>query len=103
MLNEFTYSVFGLALRSNLPVPGLEIAPISSNVPVVGIHLRESPDWSHHPTAAAQEDPFYVSTFLGPRGEPALRIWRVCAGAFLHLVYSDGLQFWLDREGNYIW
>jgi hypothetical protein len=103
MLNEFTYSVFGLALRSNLSIPGLETAPISSNVPVVGIHLRESPDWTHHPTAIAQEDPFYVSSFLGPAGEPALRIWRLCGGAFLHLVYYNGLQFWLDREGNYIW
>jgi hypothetical protein len=100
--NDFKYSVFGLFLRSNLPIPGLTISEISPVLPFVGVQLGVSPPWTDD-SARGQEELSYVSSFLGPAGEPALRIWKISGGAYLHLTYSDGMQFWLDREGGNIW
>jgi hypothetical protein len=45
----------------------------------------------------------YTSAYTDNAGEPALRIWKVAGDAFLHLVYCDGAQFWMDREGSEVW
>jgi hypothetical protein len=45
----------------------------------------------------------YTSAYKDPSGAPALRIWKMAAGAFLHLAYFDGVQFWMNREGSEIW
>jgi hypothetical protein len=45
----------------------------------------------------------FVSSDVDKSGEPALRIWRVAQGAYLHLRYCDGMQFWAEREGKSVW
>jgi len=49
------------------------------------------------------EDLIYTSAYTDQSGAPALRIWKIAAGAFLHLSYFDGVQFWMNREGSEIW
>lgn len=107
---NFTYSVFGLLLRSNLPIP--ELSPIRpehdpssfepSNDLAIAIHLNESPQIG----AAIQlgpEELSYASSYKDEAGNPALRIWRVAGSRYLRLAYFDGTQFWLDREGREVW
>ncbi len=103
MLNDngFRYLLFGLSLCSNLPIPGL--TPSNGDAAAaIHIHLRVVPPLDDGGVRGARELS-YTSAFLGPSGEPALRIWKVAAGAYLHLAYFDGMEFWLDREGNHIW
>jgi len=104
MLSEtdFSYSVFGLSVRSNLPIPGLSPANVNPVAPVVGVRLGDFPGLASD-SASRNAKPFYVSSFLSPSGEPALRIWSLADGAVLHLCYFDGMQFWVDREGKSIW
>jgi len=40
---SFTYSVFGLSLRSNLPIPELVHADTPSGDAVVSVHMATSP------------------------------------------------------------
>lgn len=107
---NFTYAVFGLLLRSNLPLP--ELTPINPerdpsqkepwNDRAVLIHLDASP---HRASATPHgpEELSYDSPYKDAAGNPALRIWKAAGSRYLRLAYFDGTQFWLDREGTELW
>jgi hypothetical protein len=40
---------------------------------------------------------------MGPSGTAALQIFRNDERGLVHLVYFDGMQFWMDRNGTEIW
>ena len=96
---NLAYSVFGLLLRSNLPIPELAPAPATSSDPVVNIHMNESPPAD----SSGLQILTYTSEYTDPTGQPALRIWKTADGQFLHLSYFDGTQFWMDRGGTELW
>ena len=96
---NLAYSVFGLLLRSNLPIPELAPAPGTSSDPVVNIHMNESPPAD----SSGLQILTYTSQYTDPTGQPALRIWKTADGQFLHLWYFDGTQFWMDRGGTELW
>ena len=99
---ELYYSVFGLLLRSNLPLPG--VVPITSMVgsPDLELHLGISP-YSGAEDRSAEEELAYESSYLTETGEPGLQVWRVDKGEFLRMSYADGTQFWLDRKHEILW
>lgn len=68
----------------------------------VEIHLGSSPLAGEEIPAEA-EALIFVSSDLDESGKPALRIWQVARGAYLHLQYCDGMQFWAEREGKSVW
>ena len=45
----------------------------------------------------------YESAYLDEAGEPDLRIWEINNGEFLRMSYSDGVEFWLDRDLKTLW
>ena len=107
---NFTYAVFGLSLRCNLPLPNLttinpeeELPPLeSANDRTLAIHLNASP----HGNAVIPPGPeelSYDSPYKDEVGNPALRIWKATGSRYLRLAYFDGTQFWLDREGTEVW
>jgi hypothetical protein len=96
------HSVFGLLLQSNFPVPGLPVLKASEGAPDVELFLGVDPLAGRH-IPAGPEEPLYVSSYTGPEGQPALRIWKMTAGDFLHMEYFDGVQFWLDGRGSKVW
>jgi hypothetical protein len=97
-----TYSVFGLTLRSSDAIPGLRSAPPNARIPDVQIHWGRSPANSGvGPTLS--ESLIYESAYTDSSGAPALRIWRDGVTGLLHLVYFDGMQFWMDHEGTEVW
>jgi hypothetical protein len=100
--NDSTYLVFGLVLRTDVPIPGLTHVEPIPDVPFVRIQLcalgRAPYDFPR-----GKEELSYTSSYLGLNAEPALRIWKIAGGSYLHLAYSDGMEFWLDREGENIW
>ncbi len=106
---NFTYAVFGLLLRSNLPIPelipaqpGFDSSPELSHDSSVAIHLSTSP-----PTGAVipsePEELSYSNSYKDEAGNPALTIWKSAGSRYLRLAYFDGTQFWLDREGREVW
>lgn len=98
---SFTYSVFGLFLRSNIPIP--ELVPLDTPFPdpVVSIHMARLPTAREIPDEPKTLT--YTSAYTDPTGQPALRIWKIADGRFLHLAYHDGTQFWMNREGTELW
>jgi hypothetical protein len=96
------HSVFNLLVRSNYPVPGLPLSSEMGTVPDLELFLTVDPRIAETiPTAL--EDVVYVSTYTDNDGQPALRISKSADGEFLHMEYSDGAQFWLDRQGTRVW
>jgi hypothetical protein len=99
---NFTYSVFGLLLRSNLPIPELVPAETSASGPAVIIHMAASP-YTSGAIPNEQGILTYTSAYTDETGQPALRIWKIADGDFLRLAYYDGIQFWLNRMGTELW
>ncbi len=99
---DSTHTVFGLKVRSNLPVPGLALLASSSDAADVELHLGVSPN-SKREIPADSEDLTYTSSYTDESGNPALQIWKTADGGFFRLAYYDGVQFWLEREGKSIW
>jgi hypothetical protein len=107
---NFTYAVFGLLLRSNLPIPELiparpELTSLlldSSSNPVVAVHLNASPQTSGR-IPPGPEELSYANSYKDEAGEPTLKIWKAAGSRYLRLAYFDGSQFWLDREGTEVW
>jgi hypothetical protein len=107
---NFTYSVFGLLLVSDVPIPQLtplrpENDPAPAPFPrerVVAIHLNASPH-GDGTNSSAPEELSYDSPYKDEAGKPALRIWKAADSQYLRLAYFDGTQFWLEREGREIW
>ncbi len=99
---SFTYTVFGLSLQSNQQIPELPLAKKSPAGPAVGIHLNVSPVGD----GIVPSDPevlSYISAYKDEAGNPALKMWNIGSGNFSRLAYSDGTQFWLDRQGSELW
>jgi hypothetical protein len=99
----FNYFVFGLSLRSNLPIPGLISSESSLDCPQVRVHLGVSPQHAASDAQIGPEELTYTSPYLSQSGEPLLRVWRIWNGAYLRLSYLNGMQFWLGQDGNDIW
>lgn len=100
---SLTYSVFGLTVRASASIPGL--IPLQDTVdrPDIELHL----DGSEGPFVGGcsnhSESVIYTSDYTGPSGTPALRILRDHEEGLFHLVYFDGMQFWMDRQGTKLW
>jgi hypothetical protein len=100
---SFTYSVFGLTVRCSASVPGL--IPLQTPIDPADIELNLG--CSSGPLVGARsshsESIIYTSSYTGPSGTPALRILRDSEEGLFHLVYFDGMQFWMDGKGTKLW
>jgi hypothetical protein len=99
---NFTYSVFGLLLSANLPIPELRPEKTSASSPSVIVHMDASP-YTAGEIRSEQETLTYTSAYTDEAGQPALRIWKIADGDLLRLAYFDGTQFWMNREGTELW
>lgn len=99
---NFTYSVFGLLLHSNLPLSGILPVDSPASPPDVELRLGISA-YADGEVSPDDKELTYVSPYSTETGEPALHVWLVAKGAFLHIVYSDGTQFWLDQKRETLW
>lgn len=99
---NFTYSVFGLVLRSNLPIPELIPEKTFSSSPAVIVHMNVSP-YREGKVPDEKETLTYTSAYTDETGQPALRIWTTAEGELLRLAYFDGTQFWMSRKGSEVW
>ena len=95
------YSVYGLHLRTNLPLPGLDSL---STAPKIDAHvcLQSKPEALTRNVDATAEL-FYVSPSEDERGEPVLKAWKLMDDSFFRLCYSDGTEFVINYEGTRIW
>jgi hypothetical protein len=98
----FSYSVFGLHLRSSCPLPGISPRDFPGEKFDVALHIGSSPD-SARKNPPDAEELLYASSETNAAGVPSSQISKVEDGAFLRVSYEDGTQFWLDRNRENIW
>lgn len=94
---------FGLRIESTETVPGLA-GDAAASSGSADIHLH----WGSAPTGAEQlhapaEPPFFTSSMTTADGAPALRIWQLSGGDLLLIRYVDGVDFWVDKQGQNVW
>ena len=100
---SLTYSVFGVTVRSSAPIPGLIPLQTPQDRADIELNLGCSADCFASAHSNHAESVVYTSAYTGPSGTPALRILEEQEHGLLHLVYFDGMQFWMDRHGTKLW
>ena len=100
---SFTYSVFGITVRSTAPIPGLIPLQASIGNPDIELSLGCSASPLDTLHSNRSESVVYKSAYTAPSGAPALRILQEQEHGLFHLVYFDGMQFWMDRHGTKLW
>ena len=95
---SYYYVAYGLSLSSNLPIATLFPIP-SLALPDVQIKLGALPMYSSESRSSLR----YVSSNPGETGKPDLQIWDIDNGEFFRVLYSDGVEFCLDRGFRTLW
>ncbi len=98
----FSYSVFGLHLRSNSPLPGMSPTERPTDTVDVELNIGFRPDLARR-NPPDSEQLMYASSETNAAGVPSLQISKVGDGALLRLAYEDGTQFWVDRTQENLW
>ncbi|QQS47689.1 MAG: serine/threonine protein kinase [Acidobacteriota bacterium] len=96
----FTYSIYGLKVRSNIPIPGLLPESDSYKADVI-VNLGEMPKWANGLEPAGEE--WNSSPSKDDNGNPVLLTWKLDGGTYIRLRYGDGTTFIVDRQGTVIW
>ena len=93
------YSLYGLTLRANQPIPGL-VNSITSAPEDVLIWFGHQPPWIEQ---IAKRETWYTSSTRDEKGDPLLLIQRLDGGDYYHLHYADETAFFVAREGTHMW
>jgi len=94
-----SYFVFGLHLRSNVPLSGVVSTNSLDNSPDVELHLGMRP-YATEEDASKREELAYASSNAEKTSNSGLCVWRVAEKGLLRIAYSDGTQFWLETSGK---
>lgn len=97
------YSVSTLSVLSNAPIPGLTPIDPPQKSPDLMVFLGSGPTANDGLSSGSTPSLSYVSVSTDSKGEPMLKMWELDGGAYLHIAYRDGTQFWFDRAGTRLW
>ena len=95
------YTIFGLSLRSDQPIPGLVVQPEPAAVDVEVCHEGPSAWWNE--ILEMPQALWHMGLSNEPGGEPSHKAWQVAGGRYFRLRYRDGCQFVMDAEGTRLW
>lgn len=94
----FNFKLFGFSVASNCAILGL--SPSTIERPDLHITLGHAPTSADIDTTS--EELAFTSSIVNSFGEPTYRLFKNRLGA-IHLVYCDGVEFWLDPSSGRIW
>ena len=92
------YSVFGLQVCVNRPVP--IFLPASPGQADVSLHLEGA---SPHPFGNLPREAWYRCPDTDENGEPLLCAWKLAGGDYFHFRFLEGAEFFCDRTGETVW
>jgi hypothetical protein len=96
---RFLYSLYGLTLQADRPLPGLLAAPagLAPDVRVWFTAPADLREW-----AWGEEELWYTSPVADESHEPALKVWKAAGRDCVRMLYSDGTEFIVARPGTEI-
>jgi hypothetical protein len=97
---DFQFEAYGLVLHSNLPIEGLMPARLSKKSSDIKINLGLTPAGD---PANSNRQLRYASSYLNEAGVPVLQVWARGQADFFQIQFSDGVEFWLDRNLSTLW
>lgn len=100
---NYSCSAYGLAIHSNVLIPGLppEAEPLShSDVSIVIDH--EEPAWARS-IRGLRPKVRHLSADVADTGNPVFTLTEFGGEEFFELAYADGTRFVLDGPGTKIW
>lgn len=96
------YTAYGLFLRSDIEIPGLEPTNSMSIPASVDFTTKHKPDWA----LEASGLPCEVIHSLPAEPEcadPTFVVREYDGGKFFQLAYGDGTEFFVDGDGAHVW
>ncbi len=103
------YSVSGLTLECNRPLPRLTAIPESRRADgtrTLGERLRvELGSFPPEILRTPEEEwrPYFESSFVNDKGEPELTVSVTAAGDHYRFLFDGGVRFLVDRQGRRLW
>lgn len=97
----FSYSAYGLSIRTDLPLPGL-LESQTRNKTDLQIWLAAKSPYLEE-SDYAPETVWYRSPEDDDAGKPALTVVKLAGGAYFRLNYSDGTTFLIDSAATVVW
>lgn len=97
----FIYSVYGLQLHSDAPIPGLLPLETTSKADVLVWLERVPPVLEKRIDSEAKL--WYSSFYKDEEGQPLSTVWQLADGEYWQVSYSDRTEFIIDRAGTEIW
>jgi hypothetical protein len=95
------YTLYGLSLSANRPIPGLTPALVAGN-PQSCLFFGSAPPWLEELRAAPRKVR-HASENLSVEGVPTLVVAEFPSLGAFHFLYRDGTEFFLDGRGSRIW
>ena len=99
-MSLYHYSIYGLRLEADRPIPGLS-AGRGRLRPDVRLRLGSMP--SRLDEKLERAEAFYESAGVDEHGRPSLTCSRLDDGKYIRLLYRDGTEFVIDRAGSRVW
>lgn len=94
------YYAYGLVIHANRHISGLvALPPVPTPQVDVQVYLGGLPPWAEQVVGEPQET-YFVSPYCEENGQPILTIWKLKGGAYLRILYTDGTEFIVDRDGT---
>jgi hypothetical protein len=97
----FAYRAFGLRLHSNQEIPGFRPVPVEPLFDVE-VSLGDFPEHVGR-RVPPDEEGLYISPDFGDNGQRTSRVWQLQGGEYFRILYDDGTDCVIDREGRRIW
>ncbi len=98
---SYIYSIYGLSLCSNQPIPGLVTSQTVTRVDV-HIWLGSIPRWLDELRETTEQE-WFISPDQDENGDAALTVRKLAGGAYFRLLYSDSAEFIIDRAAARVW
>jgi hypothetical protein len=97
---SYTFSLYGLGVVTDLPIPGVPNAPIDSVD--LRLHMGKLPGWLPQ-LDRDQIEAWHTSNYKDTSGNSQLRVFRISDGKYFWYRYSDKTEFLIDQDAANIW
>jgi len=99
----YSYRVYGLNCRANVPIPGLRREEFPSEEPDICLHISSAPpEWVYEAWTLSASEIHRKPAADGLLGsQPCVTVFG--NNAYFQLAYGDGTQFVMDGAGKSLW